>query len=59
MEQISIGVVAFALLLLAQLTFGVWLQGRSIAEYVASRDTISGVAYVLALGLFALMPLWV
>ena len=54
----SIGIVALALMLVAEFTF-VSLQGRAIREYVATRDPVSGSAYLFALGLFAIMPVWV
>jgi hypothetical protein len=36
-----------------------WLRGLSIGEYVAGRDPVSGTVYLVMLGLFALMPLFV
>ena len=33
------------------------LQGQSLAQYIASRDPVSGSVYLLMLGLFAAMPL--
>ena len=49
---------AIALLLLLAVEFGVvlTLRGLSITEYVASRDPLSGSAYVVSLLLFAVMP---
>jgi hypothetical protein len=58
-ECIAIGLVALVLLVGAEFTFVLWLQGRTISEYVASRDPVAGIAYLLALGVFALMPLLV
>jgi hypothetical protein len=58
-ERIGIGIFALALLLFAEFTFVRWFQGWTISEYVATRDPVSGTVYMLALGLFALMPLWV
>ena len=49
-------IIALALLLVAELTFVRWLQGLTISEYLATRDPVSGIAYVLALSLFAIMP---
>jgi hypothetical protein len=57
-ERIGIGVLGLAFLLAAECTF-VWLQGWPIGEYIATRDPVSGTAYVIALVLFAIMPLWV
>ena len=58
-ERIAIGFVALALLVSAEFTFVRWLQGLTISEYLASRDPVAGTAYVIALGLFAVMPLFV
>ena len=57
--RIAIGIVALVLLLGAEFTFVLWLQGRTISEYLASRDPVAGTAYLLALGVFAVMPLLV
>ena len=58
-ERIAIGFVALALLVSAEFTFVLWLQGLTISEYLVSRDPVAGTAYVIALGLFAVMPLFV
>jgi hypothetical protein len=55
-ERIAIGIVALVLLLGTEFTF-IWLQGRTISEYVAGRDPVAGTAYLIALGVFAFMPL--
>jgi hypothetical protein len=54
--RISIGLLALGLLLAAELLLAVHLQDRSLADYVASRDPISGSVYLVMLVLFALMP---
>ena len=53
------GGVALALLLIAELTLVLRLRGLSIAEYVASRDPVSGSIYAGMLGVFAVMPILV
>jgi hypothetical protein len=58
-ERIAIGFVALALLVIAEFTFAIWFQDLTISEYLASRDPVAGTAYVIALGLFAVMPLFV
>ena len=58
-ERIAIGFVALALLVIAEFTFAIWFQDLTISEYLASRDPVAGTAYVIALGLFAVMPLLV
>jgi hypothetical protein len=54
--RLGVGLLALALLLVAEFTFVFWLRGLSIAEYLASRDPVSGTAYALMLGVFAIMP---
>lgn len=51
-----VGGMALVLLLTAELGLAA-LQSRSIGEYIASRDPVSGLAYVAALLVFAAMPL--
>jgi hypothetical protein len=41
---------------LAELLLAALLQGRSVAQYIASRDPVSGSVYLVMLLLFALMP---
>jgi len=50
------GVSALALLVVFELTVVLALRGLTFAEYVASRDPVSGVVYLASLGLFAAMP---
>jgi hypothetical protein len=50
------GAVALALLVGAELGVVVLARGQSIAEYAASRDPVSGVAYIVALLAYAAMP---
>jgi hypothetical protein len=54
---LGVGLVALSLLLAAEFTVVLRLRGLTIQEYVASRDPVAGAAYVVALGLFAIMPL--
>lgn len=56
--SLFVGAAALALLLSAEWLAGVWLQGRSFADYVADRDPVSGAVYASMLLVFALMP-WV
>jgi hypothetical protein len=55
--RLSAGFLALALLVAAELSLAVLLQGRSLAQYIASRDPVSGSVYLAMLGLFAVMPL--
>ena len=57
--RLGMGFVALALLLIAEVTLVLWLRGMSIREYLVTRDPISGTAYLIALGIFAVMPLFV
>lgn len=57
-SSLVVGTAALVLLLGAEWLAGVWLQGRSFADYVADRDPVSGTVYASLLLVFALMP-WV
>jgi hypothetical protein len=54
--RLGIGLLALALLLAAELLLAVALQDRSLADYLASRDPVSGGVYLAMLAVFALMP---
>jgi hypothetical protein len=54
--RLQIGFLALALSVLAELLLAAALQGRSVAQYIASRDPVSGAVYLGMLLLFALMP---
>lgn len=56
---LGVGCVALGLLLVAEFTFVLWIQGLPISEYLASRDPVSGTVYYVMLGVFAIMPLLV
>ena len=51
-----VGFVALALAVVAELGLAVALQSRTLGEYLASRDRISGSVYLAMLVVFALMP---
>jgi len=53
-QRLAAGLVALGLMVTAELGLAVAVQG--LAGYVASRDPVSGAAYLLALAAFALMP---
>jgi hypothetical protein len=55
-RRLAIGLVALALLLLAEVVLGMWLRNLSLAQALLDRDPVSGTVYDLALGVFALMP---
>ncbi len=52
------GCLALLLAVAAELALAMVLQDRTIAEFVRSRDPVSGSVYLLMLGVFALMPDW-
>jgi len=52
------GGVSLALLVAAELLLAVALAGRSVGEYIAGRDPVSGSVYAGMLAVFAGMP-WV
>jgi hypothetical protein len=54
--RIGCGVLALAVLVAAELAL-VLVQGHHIADYVASRDSVSGSVYLVMLAVFAAMPL--
>jgi hypothetical protein len=58
-SRLGMGCVALGLLLVAEFTLVLWLQGLSIREYLATRDPVSGTVYYLMLGVFAVVPLFV
>jgi hypothetical protein len=57
--RIGAGLVGLVLLVTAELALVVVLQRVTVADYVRSRDPISGSAYLLSLAIFALLPVLV
>jgi len=55
--RLTVGLIALGLLLTAELLLAVALQNRSLGEYIASRDRVSGSVYVAMLVLFSVMPI--
>ncbi len=56
LESLAIGFIALGSLLVAELLVVLGLRGLSVSEYVRTRDPVSGIVYLLMLGVFALMP---
>lgn len=54
--RLGAGLVALAMMIAAELLLAVALEGRSITQYIASRDPVSGSVYLAMLMVFALMP---
>ncbi len=59
LKRLAVGFVALGLLLLAEFTVVLWIQGLTIGEYLAGRDPVAGAVYLVMLGVFAAMPLFV
>jgi hypothetical protein len=57
--RLGMGCIALALLLIAEFTLVLWLRDLTIAEYLATRDPVSGTVYYISLAMFTLMPLMV
>jgi len=53
---VLVGLAALALLVCAELAVVAFVRGQPLADYVTSRDSVSGSAYAIALVLFAAMP---
>jgi uncharacterized membrane protein (DUF485 family) len=56
-SRLFIGLAALLLLAVTELLFASLLQDLSPAQYVASRDPVSGSVYLGMLALFAAMPI--
>ncbi len=54
--QISIGALAVAWVLAADVAVGVFLRGMTVAEVFLHRDAVSGIAYYGLLTVCALLP---
>ena len=54
--RLQVGFAALAMSVLAELLVATVLQGRSLVQFIASRDPVSGSVYLVMLLLFALMP---
>jgi hypothetical protein len=54
--RLQVGFVALALSVVAEMLLANVLQGRSLVEFISSRDPVSGSVYLAMLLLFALMP---
>jgi hypothetical protein len=57
LPRLGAGFLALGLLVVAEVLLAIALQNRTIGEYVASRDPVSGSVYLAMLVLFAVMPL--
>jgi hypothetical protein len=55
--RLTVGLLALGMLLAAEFLLAIAIQDRSLGDYIASRDPVSGTVYLAMLALFALMPL--
>ena len=55
--RLGVGFVALGLAIAAELLLALVLAERSVGEYLASRDPVSGSVYLVMLLGFALLPL--
>ena len=55
-RALALGCLALGLAVSAELGLAVFLQSKTLAGYVGSRDRVSGSVYLLVLGAFGLMP---
>ena len=55
-RALVVGFLALALAVCAELSLAVVLQSQTLAEYLGSRDKVSGSVYLAMLVVFALMP---
>ena len=54
--RLGVGLLALACLMATELLLALLLQNLTPAQYLATRDPVSGSVYLGMLGLFALMP---
>ena len=55
-RSLIVGFLALALAVCAELGLAVFLQSQTLAEYLGSRDKVSGSVYLAMLLVFAIMP---
>ena len=58
-RRLAVGGIALGLMLVAEFTLGLWIRGMTIREYFAAREPVSGTAYFMTLGAFAVIPIFV
>ncbi len=58
-SRLGMGLVALLLTLIAEFGFVLWLRGMTVAQYLATRDPISGTVYYFMLGVMAVLPLFI
>jgi hypothetical protein len=58
-SRLGMGGMALALILLLDFTAVLWIRGLSFGQYIESFDSVAGTAYLVMLGVLAIMPLLV
>lgn len=56
-SRLGMGGMALGLILVLDFTVVLWVRGLSIRQYLEAFDPVAGTAYVVMLGIFAVMPL--
>ncbi len=56
LQRLASGGLALCLLLASELVLATVISNQSIAQYIASRDPVSGSVYLICLVFFALAP---
>ena len=59
LRRLGMGLVALGLLAFMELTVVLSLRSLSVSEYLKSRDPLPGAVYLVMLGAFPIMPLFV
>ncbi|RLU04024.1 MAG: hypothetical protein D9N11_01115 [Ketobacter sp.] len=54
---VLVGLMALAILLLFEFTVVLWLRDIPLSEYIANRDPVSGIAYLVGLAWYSVAPL--
>jgi hypothetical protein len=58
-RRLAMGCIALGLMLLVEFTLVLWIRGMTVCGYFETRDPVSGTVYFLALGAFAVIPIFV
>ena len=58
-RRLALGCIALGLMLLVEFTFVLWIRGLTIRGYLETRDPVSGAVYLVTLGAFAVIPIFV
>jgi hypothetical protein len=58
-RRLALGCIALGLMLLVELTAVLWIRGLTLRGYFETRDSVSGTVYLLNLGAFTVIPIFV